>query len=97
LLRRLAAVLANMVDVTFWEGKSSKVEMKMDNVKHWGKDCELYIALGMEPPQESSASQIKEYRVGDKCPQCNQGRLGYDGLLNLACEKCGYALQGCFT
>jgi uncharacterized protein (DUF983 family) len=71
--------------------------MNTEKVRHRGNDRELYIALGMEPLQESSASQKEEYRTGDRCPRCNHGRLDYDGLLNLSCAKCGYALQGCFT
>jgi len=71
--------------------------MESEQVRHWGKDRELYIALGMEPPQERSTIQIKEYRAGVRCPKCVEGRLDYDGLLNLACANCGYALQGCFT
>ena len=35
--------------------------------------------------------------AGDACPRCQEGRLDYDGLLNLVCPKCGYAVQGCFT
>jgi len=38
-----------------------------------------------------------EPRVGDSCPACREGRLDYDGLLNLACTQCGYSLSGCFT
>lgn len=30
---------------------------------------------------------------GDLCPKCQEGRMDYDGLLNLACSKCGYALS----
>jgi len=33
-------------------------------------------------------------QVGDLCPKCQAGRLGYDGVLNLACNQCGYALSG---
>ena len=40
---------------------TSKIEMESEQVRHWGKDRELYIALGMEPPQERSTIQIKEY------------------------------------
>jgi len=36
-------------------------------------------------------------RSGDLCPHCDEGRLDYDGLLNLACPNCGYSLGGCFT
>ncbi len=36
-------------------------------------------------------------KAGDACPRCQEGRLDYDELLNLACPECGYAVQGCFT
>lgn len=35
--------------------------------------------------------------AGDACPRCHTGRLDYDGMLNLACPVCGYAMGGCFT
>lgn len=38
-----------------------------------------------------------EVRAGDLCPKCKEERLDYDGLLNLTCPNCGYALGGCFT
>jgi len=31
-------------------------------------------------------------RPGDVCPQCGEGILDYNGVLLLACEKCGYTL-----
>ncbi|MFA5836000.1 MAG: hypothetical protein WC837_03490 [Bellilinea sp.] len=34
---------------------------------------------------------------GTLCPQCNQGIMDYDGLLNLICPKCAYTQGGCFT
>lgn len=40
----------------------------------------------------------KRLRVGDLCPVCQQGKLDYDGMLNLACPHCGYTLGGsCFS
>jgi len=36
-------------------------------------------------------------RRGDVCPACRSARLDYDGMLNLACPQCGYALGGCFS
>ena len=36
-------------------------------------------------------------RAGDRCPQCGEADLDYDGLLNLHCPRCGYVLAGCFT
>ena len=38
-----------------------------------------------------------ELRSGDQCPSCQQDTLDYDGLLNLTCPSCGYAVSGCFT
>jgi hypothetical protein len=35
-------------------------------------------------------------RRGDLCPNCRQAQLDYDGLLNLSCPRCSYALGGCF-
>lgn len=28
------------------------------------------------------------------CPNCREGKLHYDGCLNLACDQCGYVLNG---
>ena len=39
----------------------------------------------------------RELRAGDLCPRCQEEHMDYDGLLNLACPKCGYTLGGCFT
>jgi hypothetical protein len=41
--------------------------------------------------------QSHELRSGDLCPQCREGFLEYDGLLNLSCPTCGFAVGGCFT
>lgn len=46
-------------------------------------------------PDESHSH--KEPRSGDPCPKCGQAVLEYDGLLNLSCPNCGYAVGGCFT
>ena len=69
----------------------------MEQVKRREKDRELFIALGMQPPLDRGADQVKEHRQGDLCPKCEVGHLDYDRLLNLSCPECGYALQGCFT
>lgn len=45
-------------------------------------------------PTEDLAQPIKTPQVGDPCPKCQAGRLDYDGVLNLACDRCGYALNG---
>lgn len=43
------------------------------------------------------AEQPREPRRGEICPKCGKGKLDYDGMLNLRCEACGYAVVGCFT
>jgi hypothetical protein len=50
-----------------------------------------------EAEDEEDKTTPGEFRAGDLCPQCKQGRLDYDGLLNLSCPHCGYAVGGCFT
>lgn len=44
--------------------------------------------------QPGTEQKTIELRVGDICPQCQVGRLDYDGVLNLACSQCGYSLSG---
>jgi len=51
------------------------------------------VAMEKDPslvPQQST----KTVRRGDTCPQCSKGKLDYNGLLDLACDQCGYALSG---
>jgi len=40
---------------------------------------------------------IKELRSGDVCPKCVSTKLDYNALLVLACEECGFRVEGCFT
>jgi uncharacterized protein (DUF983 family) len=39
---------------------------------------------------ESSTDFREILRMGDPCPQCGQGKLDYNGLLELECPRCGY-------
>ena len=48
----------------------------------------------LEEQPEKPASKL---RAGDLCPKCRVAQMDYDGLLNLTCPNCGYALGGCFT
>lgn len=48
----------------------------------------------LEEQPEKPASKL---RAGDLCPKCRAAKMDYDGLLNLTCPSCGYALGGCFT
>jgi len=34
--------------------------------------------------------KVEPLRSGSACPQCGQGRLDYNGLLQLECPRCGY-------
>ncbi len=58
----------------------------------------------LEKPFANQTNEIVQelitgLRRGDQCPQCKQGRLEYDGLLNLSCSQCGYTnlVGGSFT
>ena len=55
------------------------------------------MVLFVERVSPVPAKVAREVRPGDPCPRCREGLLDYNGLLNLACPKCGYALGGCFT
>ena len=69
--------------------------MEKDQNERLLRDRELFLALGMDLPEEEQKQP--ELRVGDLCPKCKIGQLDYDGLLNLACLECGFALGSCFT
>lgn len=57
----------------------------------------VFTWLYEDDERGEETDSIQELRRGDLCPQCKQGRLDYDGLLNLSCDRCGYTLGGCFT
>lgn len=42
----------------------------------------------------ADAASSKPIRPGDICPQCGQGKMDYNGLLELECIKCGYVISG---
>lgn len=60
-------------------------------------NLDLVLTLPADDPLSQADKVPKELRAGDLCPTCRAGRLDYDGLLNLSCPHCGYALAGCFT
>lgn len=57
---------------------------------------ELDISSQAENPDSCRIRQV-ELQPGEACPKCHQDRLNYDGLLNLACPVCGFAIGGGFT
>lgn len=42
---------------------------------------------------------LQAIAAGDACPRCQEGRLDYDGMLNLFCPACGEKFNsgGAFT
>jgi len=58
---------------------------------------DLFFVLEAGDLEEAPQTQRKELRSGDICPLCGEYALDYDGLLNLACPKCGPLAGGCFT
>lgn len=51
------------------------------------------VLVELNPP-ETPAPPRKAAEAGLPCPQCGQGRLDYDGLLNLVCPMCGFVEGG---
>jgi Zn finger protein HypA/HybF involved in hydrogenase expression len=65
-----------------------------------GPDSNLSMAMDLSSQGanlNTGQTWLVELRVGDMCPKCHQDWLDYDGLLNLACPACGYAVGGGFT
>lgn len=47
------------------------------------------------PPLPGPDARLPEPpRPGAPCPQCGQGQLDYNGLLELECTQCGYTISG---
>ncbi len=44
------------------------------------------LLLGMILLKESG----EPLRLGAECPECGEGRLDYNGLLQLECPECGF-------
>lgn len=85
---------ATLFCVTFWAGLHLKgVESRL--IDQFGALTESLKGTTEESVEPEPI--VWEPRRGDICPICGRGRLDYDGLLNLACSECGYALGGCFT
>jgi len=73
---------------------------------HKGGGSPAIVHAGPHPPFKNLAVQLKgqplddlpvRYQAGARCPNCHQGILDYDGLLNLVCPVCGQGQGGCFT
>ena len=43
--------------------------------------------MGIDQPE---ILKVTPLRSGVVCPQCGQGRLDYNGLLQLECPRCGF-------
>jgi hypothetical protein len=73
-----------------------RVERKLVENPKISPKPDFYLRL-----DEEYGDHSKEFteppRSGDLCPNCRRSSLDYDGLLNLACQECGYTLTGCFS
>lgn len=70
----------------------AKTKKQPSSPSHPGK-----IELPQTQPPFDVCLINRSLRSGDLCPQCGQARLDYDGMLNLACPACGFALAGSCT
>jgi hypothetical protein len=70
------------------DGKNS---YKKGEENKTARPFDIKLALNDIQPVDSDP------RAGSPCPNCPKGVLDYDGLLNLSCMDCGYALAGCFS
>jgi uncharacterized protein (DUF983 family) len=57
-----------------------------------GRNLSAY-ELSLVEPVPGSVPTVRA-RSGDRCPACGQGKLDYNGLLELACPDCGYVVSG---
>jgi len=57
----------------------------------------MEIVLAIEEIGPAEEKVQVELHPGDACPECKEGTLDYDGMLNLSCDRCGYSIGGCFT
>lgn len=63
------------------------------------------VSEGLPGEQPGTATQagggcaMQSAAAGDICPRCHEGRLDYDGTLNLFCPACGEKFNsgGAFT
>jgi uncharacterized protein (DUF983 family) len=46
------------------------------------------LLLGLEQPELPVVKS--PLRKGSRCPQCGEGKLDYNGLLQLECPACGF-------
>lgn len=48
-------------------------------------------SLAELPVENSLPAYLRPFRRGELCPNCELGRLDYNGLLDLECPECGYS------
>jgi rubredoxin len=50
------------------------------------------LELDAEP--DAQVQPTAELRSGFLCPRCGEGKLDYNGLIELECPECGYTFGG---
>ncbi len=48
----------------------------------------------LEKRRRPQDEKLPDLRVDDLCPSCGRGRLAFNNLLNLTCQKCMFQLAG---
>ena len=62
-----------------------------------GRRSAFEMSINHEFQVDAPPLKVENPQAGDLCPNCQSAKIDYDGLLNLSCPKCGFALAGCFT
>lgn len=52
---------------------------------------ELHLQVQLTP---NTVTPTEPLRAGSLCPKCGEGKLDYNGLLELECPRCGYVASG---
>jgi uncharacterized protein (DUF983 family) len=63
------------------------------------QDSFMSSASADRHPENQGKAEINNCDLipGSLCPKCGQDKLDYNGLLNLACPKCGFEQGGVYT
>lgn len=60
------------------------------------ENCQTNLDTGVKSEDVSGSAGFNK-RAGEICPQCHQGRLDYNGLMELVCPVCKFTISASFT